>query len=104
VILARRELPASYHLAVVTDDAHQGVSHVVRGLDLRPATGVHRLLQALLGLPAPLYFHHRLILDDTGRKLSKSRGSESLRALRAAGETPEAIRARLGFSGRPDRM
>jgi glutamyl-Q tRNA(Asp) synthetase len=91
VILARNELPASYHLSVVVDDAFQGVTDVVRGLDLKPATSVHRLLQALLKLPEPSYFHHRLILDESGKKLAKSRASESLRGRRASGEPPEAL-------------
>jgi glutamyl-Q tRNA(Asp) synthetase len=97
VILARKEIPASYHLAVVVDDAFQGITDVVRGLDLKPATSVHRLLQALLGLPEPAYFHHRLILDESGRKLAKSRGSETLRARREAGEAPEALIKGLGL-------
>jgi glutamyl-Q tRNA(Asp) synthetase len=91
VILARREIPASYHLAVVVDDAFQRVTHVVRGKDLQSATAVHRVLQTLLGLPEPVYFHHRLIVDATGAKLSKSRGSQSIRAWRAAGDTPESL-------------
>ena len=95
VVLARKDVPASYHLSVVVDDAFQGISHVVRGLDIKPATAVHRLLQQLLQLPAPLYFHHRLILDETGRKLSKSRGSESLRARRLAGESAAELVAGL---------
>jgi len=97
VIVARREIPTSYHLSVVIDDALQGVTHVVRGMDLRAATGIHRVLQQLLGLPAPVYHHHRLILAEDGRKLSKSRGDTGLAALRAAGQTPESIRMRLGF-------
>lgn len=97
VVLARKEVPASYHLAVVVDDAFQGVTHVVRGVDLRPATAVHRLLQTLLGLPEPIYFHHRLILDETGQKLSKSRGSETLRARQLAGESAAALIAGLGL-------
>jgi glutamyl-Q tRNA(Asp) synthetase len=96
VILARREIPASYHLAVVVDDAFQHVTDVVRGLDLQPATAIHRLLQTLLGLPEPRYFHHRLILDATGQKLSKSRGSETIRARREAGESAEVLIAELG--------
>ncbi len=96
VILARKEVPTSYHLSVVVDDAAQGVTHVVRGRDLFHATGVHRLLQRLLDLPEPVYHHHRLILDETGAKLSKSRDSQSLRALRAAGITAEALRQELG--------
>jgi glutamyl-Q tRNA(Asp) synthetase len=97
VVLARRDAPASYHLAVVVDDMAQGVTDVVRGEDLRAATSVHRLLQTLLGLSEPAYFHHPLILDETGRKLAKSRGSETLRARRAAGETPEALIEGLGL-------
>lgn len=92
VILARRDLPTSYHLAVVADDALQGVSHVVRGRDLFFATSVQRLLQELLGLPQPAYFHHRLILDADGRKLSKSLRDTSLAALRADAVTPDRIR------------
>jgi glutamyl-Q tRNA(Asp) synthetase len=98
VILARRDVPTSYHLSVVLDDARQGVSHVVRGEDLRAATAVHRVLQELLGLPAPLYHHHPLVLDEDGRKLAKSRGSTSLRDLRAAGLGAAEVRARLGFA------
>jgi glutamyl-Q tRNA(Asp) synthetase len=101
VVLARKETPTSYHLAVAVDDALQGVTHVVRGCDLFWATSVHRLLQALLGLPAPRYHHHRLILGDNGRKLSKSTDATALRALRDAGVTPADIRRRLGLSGRP---
>jgi len=95
VILARKDTPASYHLAVVVDDALQGVTDIVRGLDLFHATSVHRLLQALLGLPAPRYRHHRLILDSDGRKLSKSTAATSLRELRAKGLTPSDIRRRV---------
>jgi glutamyl-Q tRNA(Asp) synthetase len=96
-VLARRDVPTSYHLSVVMDDAAEGVTHVVRGRDLFYATALHRLLQALLGLPAPLYRHHRLIRDEAGRKLSKSAGSPSLRDLRESGATPGAIRGQLGF-------
>jgi glutamyl-Q tRNA(Asp) synthetase len=98
VILARKDIPASYHLAVTVDDAFQGVTDIVRGLDLKPATAVHRLLQNLLALPEPVYFHHRLILDRDGRKLSKSEGSAGLRNLRKSGATPADIRRRLGFT------
>jgi glutamyl-Q tRNA(Asp) synthetase len=97
VILARKETPASYHLAVVVDDAAQGVSDVVRGSDLFHATAVHRLLQVLLGLGAPRYHHHRLILDETGNKLSKSTQSTGLRELRARGVTPADIRRLTGL-------
>jgi glutamyl-Q tRNA(Asp) synthetase len=99
VILDRRDAPASYHLAVVVDDAEQGVTRVVRGADLREATAIHRLLQRLLGLAEPGYHHHRLVLDADGRKLSKSIASTSLRALRASGLTPRDIRERIGFPG-----
>jgi glutamyl-Q tRNA(Asp) synthetase len=92
VILARKETPTSYHLAVVVDDALQGVSDVVRGQDLFHATAVHCLLQRLLGLPQPRYHHHRLICDEAGRKLSKSTRSTGLRELRAAGATAADIR------------
>jgi glutamyl-Q tRNA(Asp) synthetase len=97
VILARKDVPTSYHLSVVVDDAHQGVTDVVRGQDLFHATSVHRLLQELLGLPAPLYRHHRLIRDADGRKLSKATGATGLRELRAAGATPEDVRRMVGL-------
>jgi glutamyl-Q tRNA(Asp) synthetase len=97
VVLARKELPTSYHLAVVVDDALQGVTHVVRGQDLFWATAIHRLLQALLGLPEPVYHHHRLILDDEGQKLSKATQATSLRELRAAGATAADIRRMVGL-------
>jgi len=97
VILARKELPISYHLAVVVDDALQGVTDVVRGQDLFWATSVHRLLQVLLGLPEPAYHHHRLILDDEGRKLSKATQATSLRQLRAAGASAADIRHMVGL-------
>jgi len=97
VILARKDAPASYNLAVVVDDALQGVTDIVRGLDLFHATSVHRLLQSLLDLPAPRYRHHRLILDADGRKLSKSTAATGLRELRAQGLTPSDIRRRVGL-------
>lgn len=97
VVLARKDAPASYHVAVVIDDAAQGVTDVIRGVDLFHATAVHRLLQALLGLPAPRYRHHRLILGPDGRKLSKSLASTSLRALRADGATPAEVRSLVGL-------
>ncbi|KNY20554.1 tRNA glutamyl-Q(34) synthetase GluQRS [Methylobacterium sp. ARG-1] len=97
-VIARRDVPTSYHLAVVHDDAEEGITHVVRGRDLEAATDLHVLLQRLLGLPTPRYHHHALILDQDGEKLAKSRGSQSLADLRAAGVTPEQIRARLGFA------
>ncbi len=98
IMLWRWDAPSSYHLSVVVDDALQGVTHVVRGLDLFAATPVHRLLQALLGLPAPIYHHHRLILGDDGRKLSKSQGDTALASLRAAGLSPLDIRHRVGLA------
>jgi glutamyl-Q tRNA(Asp) synthetase len=97
VILARKETPTSYHLSVVIDDALQGVTDVVRGEDLFRSTSVHRLLQALLGLRAPLYRHHRLVLDTTGAKLSKSTGATGLRELRCTGATPVDIRRLVGL-------
>jgi glutamyl-Q tRNA(Asp) synthetase len=97
VILARKETPTSYHLAVVVDDAAQGVSEVVRGRDLFHATSVHRLLQALLGWPAPAYHHHRLILDSDGNKLSKSTFATGLRELGARGVSAAAIRKLAGL-------
>lgn len=97
VVLARKDVPTSYHLAVTVDDALQGVSHVVRGRDLEAATDVHVLLQHLLGLPTPLYHFHRLLLDGEGQKLAKSRDSQSLAALRAEGVTAAEIRRQLGF-------
>lgn len=97
-VIARRDVPTSYHLSVVYDDAVEGITHVVRGADLEAATGLHILLQRLLGLPTPRYHHHGLIQDEEGRKLAKSRASTSLAELRAEGVTPGAIRARLGFS------
>jgi glutamyl-Q tRNA(Asp) synthetase len=97
VILARKETPTSYHLSVVVDDAAQGVTDVVRGQDLFHSTSVHRLLQALLGLPALRYRHHRLILDADGNKLSKSTAATGLRELRAQGVTPADIRRRVGL-------
>jgi glutamyl-Q tRNA(Asp) synthetase len=96
VVLARKETPTSYHLSVVVDDAIQGVTHVVRGQDLFWATSVHRVLQTLLGLPVPVYHHHRLVLDRDGAKLAKSTRSTALRELRAGGATPADIRRMVG--------
>jgi glutamyl-Q tRNA(Asp) synthetase len=97
VVLFRNDRPA-YHLAVVVDDALQGVTHVTRGMDLFAATDIHRLLQTLLEVPEPLYCHHPLILDPVGRKLSKSFRDTSLRSLRADGATPQKIKDMVGFS------
>ncbi|MDR7034338.1 tRNA glutamyl-Q(34) synthetase GluQRS [Mesorhizobium sp. BE184] len=99
VVIARRDIPTSYHLAVVVDDALQGVTHVVRGIDLQLATGVQRLLQCLLGLPEPRYLHHPLILGPDGRKLSKSQRDTGLAVLRQAGFAPEDIRRMIGLAG-----
>lgn len=97
VILGRKETPASYHLAVVLDDALQGVTHVVRGMDLYESTAVHRLLQELLGLSAPAYRHHRLVLGGDGRKLAKRTRVTTLRDLRAAGATAADVRRAVGL-------
>ena len=99
VVLARKDMPASYHLCVTHDDAYQGVTLVTRAEDLKPATDLHRLLQALFGWPAPRYAHHRLLTDAAGRRLAKRDGAPSLRALRAAGLTPEAV---LAMAERPE--
>ena len=92
-VIVRKDVPTSYHLAVVVDDAWQGVTHVTRGRDLYAATDVHRLLQALLGLPEPVYHHHRLIVDGAGRKLAKSARDTSLRSLRGRGTSAGEIRS-----------
>jgi glutamyl-Q tRNA(Asp) synthetase len=104
VVLARKETPTSYHLSVVVDDALQGVTDIVRGDDLFAATSVHRVLQALLGLGAPRYRHHRLIRDEAGRKLSKSRRDTGLAELRAAGMTPADIRRLTGIDADLSRL
>ena len=91
VLLRGRDRPATYHLAVVLDDAFQHITHVVRGRDIEPATALHRLLQNLLGLPAPIYHHHNLIMGEDGRKLSKSEGAKSIRALRESGLSPAQV-------------
>jgi glutamyl-Q tRNA(Asp) synthetase len=100
-VLVRKDTPTSYHLSVVVDDALQGVTHVVRGRDLEAATDLHVLLQSLLGLPTPLYHHHDLIRDPEGDKLSKSRRSEALAALRERGVSAAEVRRRLGFTVQP---
>lgn len=98
VVIQRKDVPTSYHLSVVVDDAEQGITHVTRGRDLFAATDIHRLLQVLLGLPAPAYAHHRLIVDESGRKLAKSAHDTSLAELRAAGATPTDIRRLIGIT------
>lgn len=95
VVLARKDIGTSYHMAVVIDDAAQGVTHVVRGRDLREATSIHRLLQCLFGLPEPLYRHHALLRDASGEKLAKSRGSTPIRDMRAAGMDSTILRRAL---------
>ena len=97
VVLARRDGAPAYHLAVVVDDAHQGVTHVSRGRDLFPATPIHRLLQALLGLATPLYRHHRLIRDAQGTRLAKRDRAHSLAQLKADGWRPGDVLRRLGL-------
>jgi glutamyl-Q tRNA(Asp) synthetase len=96
VILARKDIGTSYHLAVVVDDAFQAISHVTRGEDLLSSTHVHRLLQSLLKLPEPRYLHHRLILDETGKRLAKRHDALSIRSMRESGRTPESVLAELG--------
>lgn len=97
VVLARKDTPASYHLCVVHDDALQQITHVIRGEDLREATHVHVLLQKLLGLPTPVYTHHRLLVGDEGKRFAKRDRSLTLAALREAGVSPADIRARIGL-------
>jgi glutamyl-Q tRNA(Asp) synthetase len=97
-VLARKDIPTSYHISVVVDDARQGVTDIVRGKDLFDATSLHRLLQELFDLPAPRYHHHDLLRDPAGQKLSKSTRAKSLRALREEGVTAQDVRKRLGFS------
>jgi glutamyl-Q tRNA(Asp) synthetase len=96
-VLARKDAPASYHLCVTHDDAVQGVTLVTRGEDLKPATDLHRLIQHLMGWPAPRYAHHRLLTDAAGRRLAKRDRAATLRDLRAAGVSPAEARARAGF-------
>jgi glutamyl-Q tRNA(Asp) synthetase len=95
VVLARKDAPTSYHLAVTVDDAAQGVTDVVRGRDLLPATDVHRLLQELLGLPVPRYHHHALLADEHGRRLAKRNGAPTIADLRASGADPQRLGADL---------
>ena len=97
MVLARKDVGVAYHLAVVVDDALQGVTHVIRGEDLAEATHVQRLLQALLGLPTPVYRHHRLLTGPDGRRFAKRDRAETLRDLRARGVTAQDLRRELGF-------
>lgn len=100
-VLARKDAGTSYHLAVTVDDAAQGVTHVVRGRDLFGAAHVHRLLQALLGLPVPVYRHHRLIVDSDGERLAKRKAAPTLSALRASGVDPAELVRNLRFGRFP---
>lgn len=93
VVLGRKESGTSYHLASVLDDALQGITHVIRGEELRDAASLHVLLQRLLGLPSPIYRHHAMLVNDAGERLSKRDGALAIRAMRSAGMTPEAVRA-----------
>jgi glutamyl-Q tRNA(Asp) synthetase len=101
VVLARKETPTSYHLSVVIDDALQGITEIVRGRDLFWSTSVHVLLQHLLGIPQPAYRHHRLVVDASGQKLSKSTQATGLRELRGQGATPADVRRLVGL---PERL
>ena len=97
IVLARKGMGTSYHLSVVLDDADQGITHVVRGQDLFEATKIHVLLQRLLGLPTPIYHHHRLIRDEAGKRLAKRDDARAIATYRAEGKTPEDIRAMVGL-------
>jgi glutamyl-Q tRNA(Asp) synthetase len=99
VVLARKDFPTSYHLASVWDDALQGITHVIRGEDLRESAHLHVLLQKLLGLPQPVYRHHRLILGPDGARLAKRDRSATLRALREAGKSASDVRTMLWSAG-----
>lgn len=96
VVLARRDMGTSYHLSVVLDDADLGITHVVRGEDLFEATRIHALLQRLLARPTPIYHHHRLIRDETGKRLAKRDDARAIRLYRAEGATPQDIRRMIG--------
>lgn len=97
IVLSRRDFLGSYHLSVVLDDAAQGISHVVRGKDIQPATHIHVLLQRLLGLPTPIYHHHRLIRDEGGKRLAKRDDARAIATYRAEGKTPDDIRRMVGL-------
>ena len=98
VVLARRDMATSYHISVVVDDAAQHITHVIRGADLAEATPIHVLLQSLLDLPTPIYHHHRLIRDETGKRLAKRDDARAIATYRADGATPDDIRRRVGLS------
>lgn len=97
IVLSRKDFVGSYHLAVVLDDAHQGITHVVRGEDLFDATKIHVVLQRLLDLPTPVYHHHRLIRDDQGKRLAKRDDARAIAKYRADGATPQDIRRMVGL-------
>jgi len=97
IVLARRDMGTSYHLSVVVDDAHQGVTHVTRGEDLFDATAIHLLLQHLLDLPTPAYHHHRLIRDETSKRLAKRDDARAIAKYRDEGASPADIRAMVGL-------
>lgn len=98
IVLARRDIGTAYHLAVAVDDAAQNVTHVTRGQDLFEATQIHRILQALLGLPTPIYRHHRLVVDENGKRLAKRDDSRAIRKYREDGASPQDIREMVGLS------
>ena len=97
VVLGRKDIGTSYHLASVVDDIASGVTHVIRGEDLREAAPVHAVLYALFGAPPPVYRHHRLVTDAEGKRLAKRDRAQTLQSLREAGETPASVRAMLGL-------
>lgn len=98
IILSRKDFPGSYHLSVVLDDADQGITHVIRGKDLFDATRIHVVLQTLLGLPTPVYHHHKLIRDDQGKRLAKRDDARAIAKYRDEGATPEDIRRMVGLT------
>ena len=98
IVIGRKDITFSYHLAVVIDDASQGITHIIRGNDLRDSTGIHRLLQALLGLPEPVYIHHALLCDSDGERLAKRHGSMTLQGLRKMGVEAQKLRSYLSHS------
>ncbi len=98
IVLARKDIGTSYHLSVVVDDAEQNITHITRGLDLAPATPIHVVLQKLLGVPTPIYHHHRLIRDENGKRLAKRDDARSIRHYRQNGATPQDIREMVGLS------
>ena len=97
IVLARKDIGTSYHLAVVVDDAFQDITHVTRGADIASATPIHRILQALLGLPRPIYQHHKLIRDENGKRLAKRDDARAIRLYRENGASPQDIRAMVGL-------